>query len=248
MSATESRRAEVSESNIRSSQFDFQIQFDYNIRVKIRKAQSCLHCLNLYNVHDLFKKECFMKVQNLNNSSVKTRKLIKDTFIQMLSEKNEIKNITVSALTKRANISRATFYAHFDDIYGVVEAFEEELTDTFFTNMKLFATDDYEKFFEAIFSFMKENDEIYKMICKSNDFLLLSNRIAVLAINKLLELVNNDKRIKNRDHIELDIRIFFEGSFLEYIKYCRGLSTFTLDDLYAFSLEWYGRFIKERCL
>lgn len=188
-----------------------------------------------------------MKVQNLNNSSVKTRKLIRDTFIQMLSEKKEINRITVSALAERANISRATFYAHFDDIYGVVEEFEEELINTFFTNAKLYAADDYEKFFDAIFSFMKENDENYKIIYKSDSVLFSPKRLSTLAINKLLELANNDKRITNRQFIELDVRIFFEGSLLEYIRYCRGQSTFTLDDLYAFTKEWYRKFMKERC-
>ena len=96
-----------------------------------------------------------MKVRNLNNSSVKTRRLIKNTFIKMLSEKKEISKISVSELVARAEISRATFYAHFDDIYGVVEEFEREIIDEFFTNAKLLATNDYEKFFEMLFSFMK---------------------------------------------------------------------------------------------
>lgn len=187
-----------------------------------------------------------MKVQNLNNSSVKTRKLIRDTFIQMLSEKREINKITVSALTERANISRATFYAHFDDIYGVVEEFEEELIKTFFTNAKLYAANDYEKFFEAMFLFMKENDKNYKIICKSDSIFSYPKRLSALVIGKSLEFVNNDKRIGNRQFIELDIGIFFEGLFFEYIKYCRGQSAFTLDDLYAFTKEWCRNFIKAR--
>ena len=188
-----------------------------------------------------------MKVKNMNNSSVKTRKLIRNTFIQMLAEKKEINKITVSALTERANISRATFYAHFDDIYGVVEEFEEELINTFFTNAKLFATDDYEKFFEVIFSFMKENDKIYKIICKSDSLVFAPKRLSAIAVSKLLELADNDSRITNKQFLELDIRIFFEGSLWEYIEYCRGQSAFTLDDLYAFTKEWYRKFMKERC-
>lgn len=187
-----------------------------------------------------------MKVQNLNNSSVKTRKLIRDTFIQMLEEKGEINKITVSALTERANISRATFYAHFDDIYGVVGEFEEELINTFFTNAKLYAANDYEKFIESLFSFMKENDKNYKVICKSDSLFFTPRRLATLAISKIMDLVNNDKRIKNRQFIELDIKIFFEGSIFEYIKYCRGQSAYTLDDLYACTREWYRRFMQER--
>lgn len=189
-----------------------------------------------------------MKVRNLNNSSVKTRRIIKNTFIQMLDEKREIGKISVSELTERAEISRATFYAHFDDIYSVAEEFETELIDKFFTNAKLLATDDYDKFFEALFSFLKENDGNYKMMCKTNDVLFSAKRLTTLGINKLLELINNDPKIKDRSFIELDISVFLEGLICEYVKYCRSLSAVTPDDLYDYSKAWYKKFMKARCL
>lgn len=37
--------------------------------------------------------------------------------------------------------------------------------------------------------------------------------------------------MKPRKFIELDISIFLEGLICEYVKYCCGLTTFTLDDL-----------------
>lgn len=189
-----------------------------------------------------------MKVRNLNNSAAKTRKLIKDTFIKMLSEKREISKITVSELVERANISRATFYAHFDDIYCVVEEFENELINEFFTNAKLLATTDYEKFFDEFFAFIKKNDENYKMMCNSNDFLFSAKRLATLSINKFTELCNNDRNIKNRDFIELEISVFVEGLLCEYVKYCRGLSPVTPEDLAAFAKSWHVKFMKSRCL
>lgn len=188
-----------------------------------------------------------MKARNMNNSSVKTKRLIKNTFIEMLSEKKEISKISVSDLTERCEISRATFYAHFDDIYGVVEEFETELIDEFFTNAKLLATDDYDKFFEALFAFLKKNDENYKMMCRTNDFLFSAKRLTTLGINKLLELINNDPNIKNRNFIELEISVFLEGLICEYVKYCRNLTSVTPNDLYAYSMEWYKKFMKERC-
>ena len=188
-----------------------------------------------------------MKVLNRNNSSVKTRRLIKNTFTQMLLEKKEISKINVSELVARAEISRATFYAHFDDIYSVVEEFETELIDEFFTNAKLLATDNYEKFFEMLFSFMKQNNENYKMMCKSNDVLFAAKRLTTLGVNKLLELINGDPNIKNKDFIELDISVFLQGLMCEYVKYCRALTSVTTNDLYAYSLDWYKKFMKERC-
>lgn len=188
-----------------------------------------------------------MKVRNLNNSSVKTRRLIKNTFIQMLSEKREIGKISVSELVERAEISRATFYAHFDDIYGVVEEFEREIIDRFFTNAKLLATDDYEKFFDELFAFMKQNNDNYKMMCKSDDVLFSAKKLSELAVNKLMELIDNDPHIKNREFIELDISVFLEGLLCEYVKYCRGLTSIDPSELYAYAKSWYKKFMRARC-
>lgn len=188
-----------------------------------------------------------MKVRNLNNSSVKTRKLIKNTFIQMLSEKREIGKISVSELVERAEISRATFYAHFDDIYAVVEEFEREIIDEFFTNAKLLATDDYEKFFDALFAFMKQNNDNYKMMCKSDDVLFSAKKLAELAVNKLMELIDNDPHVKNREFIGLEISVFLEGLLCEYVKYCRGLTAVTPNELYDYAKSWYKKFMSARC-
>lgn len=188
-----------------------------------------------------------MKVKNLNHSSVKTRRLIKNTFIEMLSEKREIGKITVSELVARAEISRATFYAHFDDIYGVVEEFENELVHKFFTNAKLLASNNYEKFFDELFTFLRENNENYKMMCKTNDFLFSAKKLSDLAINKFLELSNNDANIKNREHLEIEISVFVEGLMCEYVKYCRGLTSIDPEELYGYAKDWYKKFMRERC-
>lgn len=51
---------------------------------------------------------------------VRTRKLIMDAFIH-LSETKEFKDITVKDITVEAQINRATFYYHFQDIYDLLE-------------------------------------------------------------------------------------------------------------------------------
>ncbi len=52
----------------------------------------------------------------------RTRKLIIDAFGSLLSEKS-FDDLTVQDITDRATINRATFYAHFDDKYLVLDAF-----------------------------------------------------------------------------------------------------------------------------
>lgn len=187
-----------------------------------------------------------MKAQNLNRSSKKTRQLIKNVFAEMLSEQKELGKISVSELCKRADISRGAFYSHYDDIYGVAEDYENEMIDTFFDNARLLESQDILHFIDSIFEFIRQNHENYRLLCKSNDFLFAAKKLAAIASAKLLELSHDDNRIQNRTYMELDLQIFLEGLLCEYVKYCRGYSTTTLDDLYNYTKYWTTNFIAIR--
>ena len=187
-----------------------------------------------------------MKAQNLNNASIKTRKLIRATFAEMLAEKKEIGKISVSELTKRANINRGTFYSHYDDIYSVAEDYENDLISNFFDNSKLLSSDNFVKFIDALFAYIKKNNEEYMMMCKSDDIIFAAKRLMMLASGKCLELCYNDKRLKDKRFLEIEINIFIEGLISEYVKYCRGQSASTPEDLHEYTLEWLERFVARR--
>lgn len=187
-----------------------------------------------------------MKVKNLNRSSAKTKRLIKRVFAEMLSEYKEISGISVSELCARAEISRGTFYAHYDDTYGVAEDYENELIDRFFDNAKLLEASDAEQFVDIFFQYIRENDENYKLLCRSNELLFAAKKLTSIATSKFLELCNRDGRVKNKAYLELDIAVFVEGLLCEYVKYCRGLSPVGLEDLYAYTKLWISDFLHRR--
>ncbi len=56
----------------------------------------------------------------------KTLKALKNALI-VLMEQKELRKITVSDITKEANINRGTFYLHYLDIYDMVEKLEDEI-------------------------------------------------------------------------------------------------------------------------
>ena len=127
-----------------------------------------------------------MKAKNLNNSSKKTRNLIKNTFAEMLSEKKEINKISVTELVKRADINRGTFYTHYNDIYEVAEDFSNELIDKFFSNDILFDIKNVDQFIETFFKYLQTNDKTYKLLCKSDDSFFFLNKYVKIISNKFL--------------------------------------------------------------
>ena len=174
------------------------------------KEQNHGQCQNMYTVYKIVK-ENIMKVKNLNRSSIKTKRIIKSVFAEMLSEYKEISRISVSELCERADISRSTFYSHYDDTYSIAQDYENELIDRFFSNTKLLEAESAEKFAEIFFQYISENDENYKLLCRSNDFLFTAKKLTTIATNKFLELCNRDKRIKNKEYLSLDISVFVNG-------------------------------------
>ena len=61
---------------------------------------------------------------------IKTKKAIKDTFYEMISEM-DYHEITIKELTARAMINRNTFYLHYDSIESLMEELQAEIADKF---------------------------------------------------------------------------------------------------------------------
>lgn len=62
-----------------------------------------------------------------NDPRVKrTRQLLMQAFISLLEERHNIHSISVQDITERATVNRATFYAHFEDKYALLEVWMRE--------------------------------------------------------------------------------------------------------------------------
>ena len=59
--------------------------------------------------------------------TLRTKKMIRAAFVELLGEKKNMETITVGELAERADIAKSTFYNHYDDVYAVAEEFENEL-------------------------------------------------------------------------------------------------------------------------
>lgn len=101
----------------------------------------------------------------------KTKQLIQESFIQILSEKT-FESITIGDITKKAGINRGTFYLHYKDKYDLLEKIEQQLFDDLGNYIdrlqtKYTATHTFEKEQEylasLLFSFIENNSPILKI-------------------------------------------------------------------------------------
>lgn len=66
-----------------------------------------------------------MESRKENRNALRSKRLIREAFTDLLREK-EFSKITVTDIVTRAGINRSTFYAHYPDVRGLVESFEDD--------------------------------------------------------------------------------------------------------------------------
>ncbi|MFJ7679041.1 TetR/AcrR family transcriptional regulator [Peribacillus sp. NPDC097284] len=150
---------------------------------------------------------------------IRTREVIYETVISLLSEK-EFSRISVKDITNQANISRSTFYAHYQDKYDwldkTVQEKLSELKESLVNSMDNHGNDQsnlemadpyYESFFENIAINQKFYHTMFTKI-KSEEF--LQNLYKVIRENLYLRISNMSK--EQRLLVPLDILLDYSSS------------------------------------
>lgn len=179
-----------------------------------------------------------MKVKNLNHSSQKTKTLIRNTFAELIKEHKELNKVTVSELVKRADINRTTFYNHYDSIYEVAEEFEAEVIQVLLENNKnLQSKEDIFTYLDNVINYLKENEEIYRLLLSSKEPLLFLEKLNNSILDRLYSsLVNNINLEKNKT-LKFNITFFTDGIINHVLKYFNGTSDYSLDEICEYLKE-----------
>lgn len=186
-----------------------------------------------------------MKVKNLNNSSVKTKKLIRNTFAELIKENQELNKVTVSELVRRANINRGTFYNHYDSIYDVAEEVEAEVIKVLFEdNKNLNSIDDIYGYLDNVIDYLKENEDIYRLLLSSREPLHFLKRLNRSILDKLYNFLKTCPKIAKSESLKFDISLFTDGVVNQVLKYFNGSSDYSLDDISSYSKKIFDKLFK----
>lgn len=104
-----------------------------------------------------------MNVKNNRLNRETDEKIIRAVYAMMTQEHRPIGKITVREICERTGIHRSTFYAHYRDVFDLVEKVEKsmsrQLTETFFR--KLDEEAPARDCFAEIFAFIREHRDFY---------------------------------------------------------------------------------------
>jgi AcrR family transcriptional regulator len=167
-------------------------------------------------------------------NSLRTKKMIREAFAELMEEKKTISNITVAELADRADIAKSTFYNHYEDIYAVADEMLGELImslDEIISAMERDRENNPFVYIKSIFSFLRENEEIYKKLADSPDAAFLIARIKRLISNRVFANVNSPYLSKNKNERSLQINFFAHACVDTMVDYFRGEIDMSFDEL-----------------
>lgn len=172
-----------------------------------------------------------MKVKNINSNAIRTEERIKNSFVKLLSKKKEISGITVTELVKDAELTRSSFYTHYNNIYEVAKDIQDDTIEKFISDNEEFNSyEDVCKYIDNTIILLKNNEKMYRRLASSYEAIYFFDEIRNSFIDKMYNLLI--KSGINRDNIKLDVEFFMDGMLIQIIKYYRNPNnSYSLDEI-----------------
>lgn len=151
--------------------------------------------------------------------------MIRQAFEDLLKERGFHK-ISVTDIVSRADLNRSTFYAHYPDIYGIVDEMQDEIIQR---NMELFQQiqyrnilDDPKPYLECIAATMEENLALMQRLGLTENLHLKSEKFQEMMEYDIVH--NSDIPERVRQSVLFNIRVhFFLGGILHvYQRWAEG--------------------------
>ena len=106
-----------------------------------------------------------MNTKDNQRAKATREKIIRTVFEAVAYEKKPIARITVREVCEKTGINRSTFYAHFQDVYDVVEKVERTMANGLTRSFlqKLESGEDLLACFLSLFEYIREYREFYSL-------------------------------------------------------------------------------------
>lgn len=127
-----------------------------------------------------------------------TKLFLKESLIDLLEEKSIFK-ITIKEICQRADVNRATFYAHYSDQHKLLESIEEEYIEKILNDMnqdKMNPDNAYPLVIDILL-FIYDNKKMSRILLSDRGDLFFQKRIMGLVYDNILDQM---KDIKAQDY------------------------------------------------
>lgn len=168
-------------------------------------------------------------------SSIRSKKMIRAAMIELLAEK-DISKITVVDIIRRADLSRNTFYAHYQDIYAVLE----EVENDFLSEMNRYLDEaiqnrefsDPLSLLQKFQRFVENSIEDNRLLLANQNAAAFCEKIKRVFIARVMESLPTTG-VKDTEGFLIFLECVTGGFVSLYQKSLKKESTLSLDDITA---------------
>ncbi len=169
-------------------------------------------------------------------SAVRSRRLIRQAFLELLRQK-PYEKITVTDIVTLADINRSTFYAHYPDVRGLVEEIVGEVIDHSIRlvdqlNMKDFLENPL-PFLHELTEYSRENKELYTLLSRSDFAQRQMEQLKLTLIDSALRSPAIPEHIRTSTEFHIHISFFVGGILTIYMMWLHGELTCSIEDITA---------------
>mgnify|MGYP000304347289 FL=1 len=167
-------------------------------------------------------------------SAIRSRRMIREAYTVLLKEK-DLSKITVTDIVNRADINRATFYAHYPDVRGVTEEIENEIIAKMLEVLKEF---EFTNFFRnptplllQLSRHLEEDAEFYRILIKANGSEMFMEKLKKVFTDYMLNDSDIPEDMRHSKMVSLRVCYFAGGIVNLYKQWFRGDLNCTLNDI-----------------
>lgn len=169
-----------------------------------------------------------------NRSARRSKRMIRQAFEELLQERGFHK-ITVTDIVSRADLNRSTFYAHYPDIFGIVDEMQEEIIQR---NMELFQQirfrnilKDPKPYLECIAATMEENLELMQRLGLTENIQRKSEKLQDMMEYDIMHNSDIPENVRNSALFGIRVHFFLGGILQTYQRWAEGKLNCTLDQV-----------------
>ena len=120
----------------------------------------------------------------------KTKKALREALATLMLDKN-LRHITVKELTDTADVHRATFYTHYQDVYDLYEQLETQIIEELASLLADEFISSYELWFKTLITYIYDNADVCRMFFAKMENNRFRSRIAKLFEESCLKFYQN---------------------------------------------------------
>ena len=167
-------------------------------------------------------------------SAVRSRRLIRQAFLELLRQK-PYEKITVTDIVTAADINRSTFYAHYPDVRGLVEEIVGETISQSIAlanslNIREFLSDPM-PFLRELTSYSTDNQELYTLLCRSEFAQRQMEQLKRTLIDSAQRSLAFPESVRSSPEFRIQISFFVGGILSLYVMWLQGELDCTVDDI-----------------